>query len=55
LYKTHVRQTLTSYFHLCSLVRGNEERLRNERDGIQKKKSVKFDNDLEKFDDDVEG
>ncbi|KAG9187259.1 hypothetical protein G6011_05130 [Alternaria panax] len=38
-----------------SLVRGNEERLRNERDSIQKKKWVKFDKDLKKFDDDLEG
>jgi len=31
-----------------NLRRADEEKLRNERDGIQKKKSVRFDNDVEK-------
>jgi hypothetical protein len=54
LYKTRMRHILILYLHICSLLCGNEAKLRNERDGVQKTKSVKFDKNLEKFDDDVE-
>lgn len=49
-----MRHILILYLHICSLLCGNEAKLRNERDGVQKTKSVKFDKNLEKFDDDVE-